>query len=68
MISPEQVQDLQKELTTAEADWQMHSYGHTVHAFTNPVANDPDFGTVFSPVANQRSWQSMKNFLAEIFT
>lgn len=67
-MSPvEQVNAFQEELTKAGADWQLHSYGNTMHAFTNPVANDPDFGTVYHPDADQRSWLTMKNFLAEIF-
>ena len=67
MVPVEDVSALQKELSSAGADWQMHSYGNTMHAFTNPVANDPDFGTVYQPDADQRSWKSMENFLAEIF-
>lgn len=67
MVPPEQVAELQQELTAAGADWQIHVYGDTMHAFTNPVANDPDFGTVYQPLADGRSWQSMKNFLAELF-
>jgi len=42
-------------------------YGHTKHAFTNPQANDPEFGTVFEAKADQRSWIAMKNFFVEIF-
>lgn len=57
---------LQKELTEAGTDWQLHSYGNTVHAFTNPLANDADFGTVYNSVADSRSWQSMENFLTEV--
>ncbi|MBD9356442.1 dienelactone hydrolase family protein [Methylomonas albis] len=67
MASVEQVSAIQKELTKAGADWQLHSYGHTKHAFTNPVANNPDFGTVYQAVADRRSWQAMQNFLSEIF-
>jgi dienelactone hydrolase len=63
----EQVNAFQEELTKAGADWQLHSYGNTLHAFTNPVANDPDFGTVYQPDADRRSWLVMENFLAEIF-
>lgn len=63
----EKVVAIQKELTAAQADWQLHSYGNTVHAFTNPVANDPAFGTVYQPNADRRSWQAMRNFLEEIF-
>lgn len=67
MVPMEQVIALQAELTQAGADWQLHSYGHTLHAFTNPVANNPGFGTVYQPLADRRSWQAMQNFLAEIF-
>ena len=63
----ETVTALQEELTQKNADWQLHSYGHTLHAFTNPNANDPDFGTVYQPNANKRSWITMQNFLTEIF-
>jgi dienelactone hydrolase len=49
------------------ADWQVHGYGNTMHAFTNPQANDPDFGTVYSPDADRRSWNAMQDFLTEIF-
>jgi dienelactone hydrolase len=61
------VLDLQRELTVAGADWQFHSYGNTLHAFTNPAANNPAFGTVYQADADRRSWQSMCNFLTEIF-
>lgn len=67
MAPPEQVVAFQNELTHAGADWQFVSYGHTMHAFTNPVANDPDFGTVYQADADRRSWLAMQNFLAEIF-
>ena len=63
----EQVNALQKELTLAGADWQLHSYGQTMHAFTNPQANDPSFGTVYNANADKRSWQSMKTFMTEVF-
>lgn len=55
------------EMTTRQVDWQLHHYGNTVHAFSNPQANNPEAGTVYKEIAAQRSWQSMKNFLQEIF-
>jgi dienelactone hydrolase len=64
---PDQVLAFQDEMTQAEADWQFVTYGNTVHAFTNPVANDPDFGTIYQADADRRSWQAMQNFFAEIF-
>lgn len=66
MVPPEQVMALGGELTEAGADWQIHIYGNTLHAFTNPQANDPSFGTVYDAIADRRSWQSMQNFLAEV--
>lgn len=66
MAPPSDVEALGNELDTALADWQLHAYGGTMHAFTNPNANDPDFGTVYNKKADQRSWVAMKNFLGEI--
>jgi dienelactone hydrolase len=67
MVPLDMVDEFQKEMTTANADWQLHSYGGTYHAFTNPEANDPEFGTQFNKDANRRSWDSMLNFFNEIF-
>ena len=63
----EQVIAFEQEMTKAGVDWQLHTFGNTMHAFTNPVANNPDFGTVFQPDADRRSWLLMENFLTEIF-
>ena len=67
MALPTQLTEFQNEMTKASADWQVHSYGHTVHSFTNPVANFPDAGMVYNATGDRRSWLSMQNFLAEIF-
>jgi dienelactone hydrolase len=67
MAPPSDVVALGEELTKAKADWQLQGYGGVMHAFTNPAANDPDFGTVYNATADRRSWVSMKNFLGEIF-
>ena len=67
MAQVDAVVALEKELTAAGADWQIHVYGNTLHAFTNPAANDPDFGTVYDATAERRSWQALRNFLGELF-
>lgn len=67
MVPPEQVLDFENEMSAAGADWQVHAYGGTVHAFTNPAANDPAFGTVYNPVADRRASRSIENFFNEIF-
>lgn len=65
MVPVEQVVALQDELSAAGADWQVHVYGHTMHAFTNPAAADPEFGTVYSADADRRSWRAMGDFLED---
>lgn len=67
MVPTEQVLNFADEMNKVRADWQMHVYGNTKHAFTNPEANDPDFGTVYNEIAKNRSMLTMKNFLEEIF-
>jgi dienelactone hydrolase len=68
LAPPEQVLAFEREMTQAGVDWQLHAYGHTQHAFTNPAANNPDAGMIYKPDAARRSWQAMQNFLAEIFS
>jgi dienelactone hydrolase len=67
MATPDAVVALAEELTSMGADWQLHGYGNTMHAFTNPQANDPDLGTVYNASADRRSWVAVRNFLAELF-
>jgi dienelactone hydrolase len=67
MAPPAHVLALQNELTRANVDWQTHIYGQTMHAFTNPLANNPDFGTVYQSRSDERAWLAMRNFLVEVF-
>lgn len=67
MATPDHVLSLAEELTSAGADWQIHGYGNTVHAFSNPAADDPEHGTVYDADADRRSWQSLQLFFAELF-
>jgi dienelactone hydrolase len=67
MVPPEQVLAFETEMTEAKADWQVHTYGNTTHAFTNPAANNPTFGTVYKESAEKRAYQALDNFLTEIF-
>ncbi len=66
MAPPAAVSALQAELTAAGADWQIHVYGGTMHAFTNPQAHDSDFGTVYNETAAVRAWAATHAFLAEV--
>ncbi|MCB1110272.1 MAG: dienelactone hydrolase family protein [Chlamydiia bacterium] len=67
MVPPEQLAAFQEEMTESGADWQVHAYGKTLHAFTNPAANDPSLGTIYNPTAEKRALQSMENFFKELF-
>jgi len=67
MSTPDSVVALGEELSAMGADWQLHGYGKTMHAFTNPDANDPESGLAYNASADQRSWIAMQNFLAELF-
>ena len=67
MVPLAMVDEFQKEMTQAGADWQLHSYGNAYHAFTNKEANDPNLGTQYNRDADRRSWKSMMNFFEEIF-
>ncbi len=67
MVPPEQVVAFASEMTGAGADWVLHAHGDTVHSFTNPGADDRAGGTAYRAEADRRSWQSMQNFLLELF-
>ncbi len=67
MVPPEQVNRFQQEMNMRKADWQLHTFGNTYHAFTNPNANDFEFGTVFSKESNKRAWKLAEDFLRETF-
>ena len=67
MAQPDSVLGLADELTRAGADWQVHAYGGTMHAFTNPVANNSEMGTVYNAQADRRSWNTMRQFLKDSF-
>jgi dienelactone hydrolase len=66
MAPPEDVLAVAKEFTAAGADWQLHAYGQTVHAFTNPAANSRANGMQYDEAADRRSWHALEQFLAEV--
>lgn len=66
MAEPDSVLALAREMSAAGADWQLHAFGNTMHAFTTPGANDPDMGVVYSADADARSWEGLRTFLGEV--
>lgn len=67
MATPDDVLAVARELSAAGADWQLHAYGGTMHAFTAKGANDRARGTVYDATADRRSWQAMTNLLQDVF-
>ena len=66
MATPDSVLGLAKEMTAAKADWQIHAYGHTLHAFTAEGANAPERGVKYDKAADRRSWAATVDFLKEV--
>ncbi|HWV13031.1 MAG TPA: dienelactone hydrolase family protein [Sphingobium sp.] len=59
---------LAEELTGSDCDWQIHAYGHTGHAFTDHAVNMPEKALAYNPDADRRSFRSMRDFLADLFS
>lgn len=68
MSNPEAVLTFETEMTKSGADWQLHVFGNTLHAFTNPKANDSEMGLIYSASANARTWDLVRVFTDELFT
>lgn len=58
---------LTKELTEKNVDWQLLTFGHTGHAFTNPKAQNHESGLFYQEVSSNRAWLAMKTFFSEVF-
>lgn len=68
MIPPAQVNAFEDEMRKAGADWQVISYGGTVHSFTNPRADGSIApGILYNKSADHRSWAAMTAFFGEVF-
>ncbi|MCP4473385.1 MAG: dienelactone hydrolase family protein [Gammaproteobacteria bacterium] len=66
LVPPEQVLAFETEMTQANVDWQVHVYGQTRHAFTNPKSNF-ERGNIYNAAADKRSWLTLQSFLTEVF-
>jgi dienelactone hydrolase len=67
-VPPAQVNAFAEEMTKAGADWQVISYGGTVHSFTNPNAGSVGVpGIAYNKQTDERSWKAMRTFFDEIF-
>lgn len=66
-VPEQQVQAFKKEIRLGNVNWQLISYGGALHSFTNLEAQNNPKGAIYNVIADQRSWQAMKQFFAEIF-
>ena len=65
---PDQVVAFGKEFTEAGADWQLHAYGGTKHAFMNEGAHNPQLGLLYNATTADRAWKTLQMLLAEAFS
>ena len=66
MVPVADVVAFEQEMTEAKVDWQVHVYGGTKHAFTNPEATDASAPTVYNDAADRRSAKSLLDFFEEV--
>lgn len=66
LVSRDDIEKIEKEMTERKVDWQIHIYGHTVHAFTNPELHDFSHGMAYNEKAAHRAWLSARNFFNEV--
>ena len=65
-VKADEVKGFADEMRAANVDWQLVQYSGAVHSFTDTRAgNDNSKGTAYNALADKRSWQAMKDFLAE---
>ncbi|CAD7699032.1 unnamed protein product [Ostreobium quekettii] len=67
-VSNEEKEAFRVEMNAAKVNWELTDYGGAVHRFTNPDAPAGDPNNAYDPTADFRSWESMKAFLAALFS
>jgi dienelactone hydrolase len=69
LAPPDQVKAFEDEMRAAGvADWQVISYGNTLHGFTNPAADGSMLrSALYSAQADRRSWAAMRSLFEEAF-
>jgi dienelactone hydrolase len=68
LAPPDQVADFENEMRLAAVrDWQVISYGNTLHGFTNPAADGSMLRTaLYNAQADRRSWAAMQSLFDEV--
>jgi dienelactone hydrolase len=70
LAPPDQVKAFEDEMRNAEVrDWQIVSYGNTLHGFANPAADGSMMRTaMYNAQADRRSWAAMRGFFDEVLS
>ncbi len=70
LAPPDQVKAFEDEMRGAGVrDWQIISYGNTLHGFTNPAADGSIMrAALYNETADRRSWASMRRLFDEVLT
>ena len=70
LVPREQVAAFEQEMDAAGVDWQVVRYGGVKHAFANALEAEQlaKLGFGYDGLADRRSWEAMRLFLAEIFS
>jgi dienelactone hydrolase len=70
LAPPDQVAAFENEMREAAVrDWQVISYGNTLHGFTNPAADGSMMRTaLYNEQADRRSWAAMRGLFDEVLT
>jgi dienelactone hydrolase len=67
LVPPDQVAAFEAEMSKANVDWQVHTYGGAKHAFTNPDAGGRMPALAYNANADARSWEAMCSHWYELF-
>lgn len=71
MVPPEQVQAFEREMSAANAQYELASYSDTQHGFTNPRADELgqrfNMPLAYNAQADAASWDRMRSFLETVF-
>lgn len=65
-VPPQEVQAFEDEMRAAKVDWQLVSFGNSVHSFTDVDANMPGKAQ-YNPAVAKRAYVMMDQFFGEAF-
>ena len=68
-VPPAEVAAFKKEMADAEVAYEFVAYPGAVHSFTHWTAgDDASKGAAYNKEADEKSWEAMKAFLAQVFS